>query len=179
MIFLLPWFLFLIKINGSKWRPLFISCISRASVSIMSYVKWHYVSGHIAMKEKSGELGECRNYVSLYQGTPQKHCLYCVFPLYLGNKARWSLWLHLSGVSRAGAEPVHLLRVPVCQRIPGKWGCCRPLLLRVEEVEETVFAVSSAANSVLCAERRRHLEMFLPLKDEQKSRATDRPLWHF
>lgn len=144
MFFLLLSFLFLIK-N----QRVFIACINRASVSIMSYVKWHYVFSHIAMKEKFVELGSVEIMSVSIGNTPEALLVLC-FPLYLGNKARWSLWLHLPGVSRAGAEPVHLLRVPVCQRISGKWGCCCPLLLRVDL---SVFAVSSVALSPQCGKK--------------------------
>lgn len=128
---------------------LFIPCINRAPVSIMSYVKWHYVFSHIAMKEKFVELGSVE-ITSVSIGNTPEALLGLCFPLYLGNKARWSLWLHLPGVSRAGAESVHLLRVPVCQRISGKWGCCLPLLLRVDL---SVIAVSSAALSPQCGKK--------------------------
>lgn len=82
---------------------------------------------HQAEKEKFMEAWKCprtdADFHSLIRRTYcSKHCT--SFPV-AGYKACWSFWLHLSGVSRARAGPVYLLRVPVCQRVSGKWrDCC-------------------------------------------------------
>lgn len=89
---------------------------------------WHYVPYHDSGPRrrnswKRESIGLMPISIALSKRTYcSKHCT--SFPL-AGYKTCWSFWLYLSGVSRARAEPVYLLCVPVRQRISGKWcDCC-------------------------------------------------------
>lgn len=91
-----------------------------------------------------------------------KHCT-CLLPL--GYKACWSLRLYLPGVTRAWAEPVYLLCVPVCQWISGKDVISVHMLLSthpsLKNVQPHRIAISG--------KRRQHLEMcFCSLEAAQK-----------
>lgn len=98
-----------------------------------------------------------------------------------GYKARRSLWLHLSGVAGAWAEPVYLLRVPVCQRVSGKWcDCC----LRAPAHTPGLVGDSSLVNPGLTqrpsVEKEEHFEVdFCPLKQYHQGKPKANVSWRF